>query len=80
MSVIALLAIPLIIVGGSLVAVGVMGSMGSTYISAGHTSNTYEETHSLRDKQNQPHRKSTVLKIGLTVLAAGVLLLLLSVL
>lgn len=80
MSALALLASPLIIVGGCLVAVGVMGSMGSAYISAGHTSNTYDETRSLRDEQNRTGRKGAVLKIGLIVLATGILLLLLAML
>ncbi len=71
----ALLALLFLFIGGCLTAVGVMGSMGSTYIAAGHTSVTHDETSSLAEERNNGRGKKRILKFGLMLLAIGIALM-----
>ena len=74
MSILAILGVPLIFLGGCLTAVGVMGSVGNSYVSGFHGSVATPVHSNVQKRPHNRQNKKKMVKLGLKLFAAGVLL------
>ncbi len=78
MSLLAIIGIPLIFIGGCLTAAGLIGPAGSTFVSgygAGHGSPVHSRVHT---RPHNPQRRPKRIKLGLKLCGIGAVLVVLA--